>query len=59
MALAKTIGVLLVLGVILWLFFAVIGIVAATLWTIIKFLILMVVVALIYHHFKRQRTDRA
>ena len=55
MALVKTVGVLLLLGAVLWIVVTVIGVVAATVWTILEFLIIAAVVGAVYHHFKRQR----
>ena len=55
MALVKTVGVLLLLGVALWIIVTVIGVVAATVWTIFEFLIIAAVVGAIYHHFKHQK----
>ena len=55
MALVKTIGVLLLLGAALWIIVTVIGVVAATIWTIFEFLIIAAVVGAIYHHFKHQK----
>ena len=55
MALVKTVGVLLLLGVTLWIIVTVIGVVAATVWTIFEFLIIAAIVGAIYHYFKHQR----
>jgi hypothetical protein len=54
MVLAKTIGVLILIGLALWVFFTVVGILAATLGTILEFLIVAAIVALVYHYFKHQ-----
>ena len=54
-ALAKTVGVLVLIGLALWVIFTVIGILAVTIGTILEFLILAAIVGAIYHHFKRQR----
>jgi hypothetical protein len=55
MVLAKTIGVLLLIGLALWIIFTVIGFLAATLWTILEFLIIAAVVGAVYHYFKHQK----
>jgi hypothetical protein len=54
MVLAKTIGVLVLIGLALWVFFTVVGILAATIGTILEFLIIAAIVALVYHYFKHQ-----
>lgn len=54
MALAKTVGVLVLIGLMLWVIFTVIGILAATIATFLEFFILAAIVGAIYHHFKRQ-----
>jgi hypothetical protein len=54
-ALAKTVGVLVLIGFALWIAFAVIGILAATIGTILEFLIVAAIVGAIYHHFKHQK----
>jgi len=55
MVLAKTVGVLLLIGLALWIIVTVIGFLAATIWTIFEFLIIAAVVALVYHYFKHQK----
>ena len=55
MVLAKTIGVLLLIGFALWLVFAIIGVLAATLGTILEFLIVAAIVGAVYHYFKHQK----
>jgi hypothetical protein len=55
MVLAKTIGVLLLIGLALWIIFAVIGFLAATFWTIFEFLIAAVIIGAVYHYFKHQK----
>lgn len=55
MVLAKTIGVLLLIGLALWVIFAVIGFLAATFWTILEFLVVAAIVGAVYHHFKHQK----
>ena len=55
MVLAKTIGVLLLIGLALWVIFAVINVLAATFWTFLEFLVVAAVVGAIYHHFKHQK----
>jgi hypothetical protein len=54
MVLAKTVGVLLLIGLALWIIFTVIGILAATIGTIIEFLIIAAIVGAVYHYFKHQ-----
>jgi hypothetical protein len=58
MALIKTIGVLLLLGLALWIIFTVIGLLAATISTIFEFLIIAAVVGAVYHYFKHQKAHR-
>jgi hypothetical protein len=55
MVLAKTIGVLLLIGLALWIIFTVIGFLAATLWTIFEFLIIAAIIGAVYHYFKHQK----
>ena len=55
MALAKTVGVLVLIGLALWIIVTVIGILTATIWTIFEFLIIAAVVGALYHHFKHQK----
>jgi hypothetical protein len=58
MALVKTVGVLVLIGLALWIIFAVIGILAATISTIFEFLVIAAVVGLVYHYFKHQKAPR-
>jgi hypothetical protein len=53
--LAKTIGVLLLIGVILWLFFSIVGLLAFAVWTLIKFVLIALIIAAVYHYFKHQK----
>ena len=53
--LAKTIGVLLMIWLALWVIFAVIGFLAATFWTILEFLVVAAIIGAVYHHFKHQK----
>jgi hypothetical protein len=55
MVLAKTIGVLLLIGLALWVIFAVIGFLAATFWTILEFLVVAAIIGAVYHYFKQQK----
>ena len=55
MALAKTVGVLLVLGILLWVFFGIVGFLAFAAWTLIKILIIAAVIGAVYHYFKHQK----
>ena len=55
MVLAKTIGVLLLIGLALWIIFAVVGFLAATFWTILEFLVVAAIVGAVYHYFKHQK----
>jgi len=57
MVLAKTIGVLLLIGLALWIIFTVIGFLAATIWTIFEFLIIAAIVGAVYHYFKHQKAS--
>jgi hypothetical protein len=58
MVLAKTVGVLLLIGLALWIIFTVIGVLAATIGTIFEFLIIAAVVGAVYHYFKHQKAHR-
>jgi hypothetical protein len=58
MALLKTVGVLILIGLALWIIFTVIGFLAATIWTIIEFLIIAAIVGAIYHYFKHQSAHK-
>jgi hypothetical protein len=58
MVLAKTVGVLLLIGLALWIIFAVIGVLAATIGTIFEFLIIAAVAGAVYHYFKHQKAHR-
>jgi hypothetical protein len=58
MALVKTVGVLVLIGLALWIIFTVIGILAATISTVFEFLVIAAVVGLVYHHFKHQKAPR-
>jgi hypothetical protein len=55
MALVKTVGVLLLIGLALWIIFTVIGILAATVGTILEFLVFAAIVGAVYHYFKHQK----
>ena len=55
MVLAKTVGVLFVIGVVLWLFFSIVGLLAFAAWTLIKSLLIAVIIAAVYHYFKHQK----
>jgi hypothetical protein len=54
MALLKTVGVIIVIGVVLWVVFAIVGFLAFAVWTLIKILVIAAIVGLIYHHFAHQ-----
>jgi xanthine/uracil/vitamin C permease (AzgA family) len=54
MVLVKTVGVLLLIGLALWIIFTVIGFLAATVWSILEFLIIGAIVGAVYHYFKHQ-----
>ena len=58
MATAKTIGVLLVVAFVLIVVFKIIGFIAAAFFGIIEFLIVVALVAVLYHHFKRQKRTK-
>jgi len=58
MALVKTVGVLVLIGLALWVIFTVIGFLAATVMTIFEFLIIAAVVGALYHYFKHQKAHR-
>jgi hypothetical protein len=47
--------VLLVIGVVLWLFFSVVGLLAFAVWTLIKFVLIALIIAAVYHYFKHQK----
>jgi hypothetical protein len=53
MAMLKTIGV------VLWVIFGVIGILAWAVWTFIKFLIIAAIVGAIYHHFAHKKPAKS
>jgi hypothetical protein len=55
MAMAKTIGVIILIGVVLWVVFGLLGLLAWAVWTFIKFLIIAAVIGAIYHHFARKK----
>ncbi len=55
MALLKTIGVIILLGVALWIIFGIIGFLAFAIWTLVKILIIAAVVGAIYHHFSHKK----
>lgn len=55
MPLVRTIAVLFAVGVALWLFFALVGFLAFAAWTLIKFLLIALVAAAVYHYVKHQR----
>jgi hypothetical protein len=54
-ALAKTVGVLILIAVALWAFFALVHFLAATIFIVIELLIVAVVVVLVYRHFNRPK----
>jgi len=58
MALVKTIGVLLLIGLALWIISVVVGFIASTVVTIFEFLIIAAVVGAVYHYFKHQKAHR-
>jgi hypothetical protein len=55
MAMLKTIGVIICIGVVLWVIFGIIGIFAWAVWTFIKFLIIAAIIGAIYHHFAHKK----
>jgi hypothetical protein len=55
MALIKTVGVVVLIGLALWIIVTVIGFIAATVWFFFEFLVIAAVVGLVYHHFKHQK----
>jgi hypothetical protein len=59
--LVKTVAVLLLIGLALWVIFTVIGILAATLGSMLEFLVVAAIVAVVYHYFKHQnqKTSRS
>jgi hypothetical protein len=58
MAMLKTVGVIILIGVALWIIFAIIGFLAFAVWTLIKILIIAAIVGVIYHHFTHQKARR-
>jgi hypothetical protein len=58
MAMLKTVGVIILIGVALWIIFGVIGILAWAVWTFIKFLIIAAIVGAIYHHFAHKKVRK-
>jgi hypothetical protein len=59
MAMLKTIGVIILIGVVLWVIFGVIGILAWAVWTFIKFLVIAAIVGAIYHHFAHKKPAKS
>jgi hypothetical protein len=55
MVMAKTVGVLILIAVALWAFFALVHFLAATIFIVIELLIAAAVVVLVYRHFKRPK----
>jgi len=55
MAMAKTVGVLILIAVALWAFFALVHFLAATIFIVIELLIVAAVVVLVYRHFNRPK----
>jgi hypothetical protein len=55
MAMLKTVGVLILLGVALWIIFGIIGFLAFAVWTLIKILVIAAIIGAIYHHFAHRK----
>jgi hypothetical protein len=53
--LAKIVGVLVLIGLALWIIFRVIGIIAGTIWFLFEFLVIAAIVGAVYHYFKHQK----
>jgi hypothetical protein len=58
MAMLKTVGVLILLGLALWVIFGVIGFLAFAVWTLIKILIIAAIIGAIYHHFAHKKPTK-
>lgn len=57
MALVKTVGVLLVIGFVLWAIFAVVHLLASTILIVIELLIAAAIAAAVYQHFHKPKTQ--
>ena len=55
MVMAKTVGLLVLIAVALWAFFALVHFLAATIFIVIELLIVAAVVVLVYRHFNRPK----
>lgn len=58
MALAKTVGVLVLIAIALWALFVLIHFLAATIFVFIEILIVAAVVILVYRHFTRPKRSK-
>jgi len=55
MALIKTVGVVVLIGLALWIIVTVIGAIAATVWFFFEFLVVAALIGAVYHYFKHQK----
>jgi hypothetical protein len=53
-ALVKTVGVVLLIGLALWIIFGIIGFLAFAIWTLLKILLIALIIAAVYHYFTHQ-----
>ena len=58
MALAKTVGVLVLIAIALWAFFALVHFLAATIFVVIEVLIVAAVIVLVYRHFNKPKASK-
>ena len=56
MALLKTVGVLIVAGLVLWIVFALVHFLASTILLIIELAIIIAIIVLVYRHFNKPKT---
>jgi len=56
MALLKTVGVLIVAGLVLWIVFALVHFLASTILFIIELAIVLAIIVLVYRHFNKPKT---
>ena len=57
MALVKTVGVLLIVGLTLWAVFAVVHFLAATIIVVIELLIVAAIAMAVYRHFNKKKVQ--
>jgi hypothetical protein len=57
MALIKTVGVLLIIGLVLWAVFAVVHFLAGTILVVIELLIVAAIALAVYRHFNKKKAE--